>query len=895
MGNENDVCNAEYNTEQYGVRTLRTLKLVVFSVLFFLSSNLAYSLGVGDIQVNSSLNQPLNAEIALVSLRPGEIDNIKVSMATPAEFARAGIDRPLVLALLKFRVEERAGNKAAIIVYSKKAIKEPFLDFLVEIDWASGRMLREYTMLLDPPTFAQKKAERVIAPIALAPAPVVNKPEPAPVQAPAPAPVVSAAPVERTPTFDEVPARPDNELFPRIDIGATAQPAANTEPFRPALDVNSDGYKTKKNDTLWSISDRLRPEGISIEQMMLALQNSNPGAFENNNINGLKAGYVLRIPDQDALLAFSKSEAFRAAQDQHNAWNSARGGLINRATTKGTAPVSESATPVAPAATPKSGVKLVTPKAGVASKGAGTGKDLDALRQELALVNEQLASKEQQNTDLVGRLRELEEQIASMERLLELKSKSLEDLQNKVTEPAPVPVTPVQPETVVTDKPAEPTVPTGPVEVPDTINPYAVKDLPKPEVAPAPVVKPSPTVKPTPAPVPAPAPVAEESIVDIILGILDDVTVLAMVGVALIGVLALLWIVIHRRRMNSMSFPESILTDKGASTTTDMEKTEETSLLSDFAPTSMGSQNIESEVGEVDPLSEADVYLAYNKFQQAEELLQNAINGEPDRTDLKVKLLEVHYNAKNSNAFAELAEDVHSGIGDQDAALWDKVSEMGSDLCPDNPLFGTADEGLDIAELDESASSDDVTDDLEFDLGDLELDAEPEAEPEPAPVEDLAAPAAEEETTDSGMDIDVGDLDDLSLDMDTAADEEPSLELDMGSSEVADDLGELSLDTPDETPAEADDSSDMSMDLGELDLDALDASMEEDAATEAPAAEAATEDDSFTIDEVATKLDLAKAYIDMGDPDGARSILDEVLTEGNDGQKSEAQDLIQQL
>lgn len=881
MGCINAVSHAEYNTEQYGVSTLRTLKIVVFSTIFFLCSNLAYSLGVGDLQVNSSLNEQLNAEITLVSLRPGELDNIKVAMASPAEYARAGIDRPLVLAFLKFRVEERPGNKAAIIVYSTKPIKEPFLDFLVEVDWSGGRMLREYTMLLDPPVLSQRKAERVQAPVATAPVaaeqkPVLNKP----------APRVSAAPVERSAPESAPAAGVDNELFPRIDIGGASSPDDNTASFKPALDVSSDGYKTKPKDTLWSVSDRLRPESISIEQMMLALQNANPAAFENDNINGLKAGYVLRIPDQSALLAFSKSEAFRAAQDQNRAWNSARGGLINRVTTKGTAPVSGTKTPSSPETASEAGVKLVTPKSGVASKGAGTGKDLDALRQELALVNEQLVSKDQQNTDLQGRLRELEEQIASMERLIELKSKSLEDLQNKTA--APVAVAPVEPAPVIEPKQSEPKplepvrTATGPVEVPKTINPYVLNDAPVSEEPPVAEVKPAPKPVVKPAPVAAPVVPAEKSIVDIILGILDDVTVLAMVGVAVIGLLALVWVVMRRRSMNNMSFPESILTDKGSSTSTQMNRSfDETSLLSDFAPTSMGASTIETEVGEVDPLSEADVYLAYNKYQQAEELLQNAINSEPARTDLKVKLLEVYFNAKNSNAFADLAEEIHSAVGDQDAALWDKVVGMGSELCPSNPLFGTAvEEGLNIGEIAENDSlSVETTDDLEFDMGDLEIDEEPES----APVADLAAPAQEESTDAEALDL--GELDELALDMDFGA-AEPAAAEEPVVAEVSIDHGKLSLEGLDEAEQET---PVQTMDLGELDLEALDVSMED------AGAEPAGDDDSFSIDEVATKLDLAKAYIDMGDPDGARSILDEVLAEGDAAQISEAQDLIQQL
>jgi pilus assembly protein FimV len=355
--------------------------------------------------------------------------------------------------------------------------------------------------------------------------------------------------------------------------------------------------------------------------------------------------------------------------------------------------------------------------------------------------------------------------------------------------------------------------------------------------------------------------------------------------------------------MNSMAFPESILTDKGATTTiTDSEKSvEETSLLSDFAPTSVGTSTIESDAGEVDPLSEADVYLAYNKYQQAEELLQNAINSEPDRVDLKVKLLEVHFNAKNSDSFAMLAEDVHSAVGDTDAAIWDKVKGMGSQLCPDNPLFAEPEEtGLNITEIEEGdTTAVETTDDLEFDLGDLEIDEEPGEVIEEEPVVELEAVEETpleiqlEEPVAESDELSLDDLGDLSLDMDEepvaeeVADDMASLELDMDTTEA--DL-ELAVDVDEEV------SEDKALDLGEFDMDALDEAITAEEPAEEVMTEAVAEaDEPFGIDEVATKLDLAKAYIDMGDPDGARSILDEVLSEGNDAQKSEAQELIQQL
>ncbi|MGD9000997.1 MAG: FimV/HubP family polar landmark protein, partial [Granulosicoccaceae bacterium] len=435
-------------SEQYGVRTLRTLKLVLLSVIFFLSSNLAHPLGVGDINVNSALNEPLDAEIGLFSLRPGEIDNLRVTLATPAEFARAGIDRPLVLSYLQFKLVQRQDGSAVIKVTSKKPIKEPFLDFLVEVNWSSGRILREYTLLLDPPVFAQRKA--------------------APVQAPktviAPAPAAAPTRVEATRR-----GAAGEDLFPRIDIGTDA-----AAPRAPSIrtEVVAQTYRTTATSTLWSVAEELRPADVTTQQMMMALLRANPEAFTHNNINGLKSGQVLRIPDHDTLLALSQREALRVVREQHAAWREARSGLISAPTAKGTPQTSTAPTTTALATTTRPGVKLITPKAGNSSAAAdGTGKDLDALRQELALVNEQLASKTQENTDLQARLQELQEQIQTMERLIALKSQSLEDLQDKLGDKTAPAVKPVEPVAKAT-----PSV----VAVTDSkpLNPYALKDIP---------------------------------------------------------------------------------------------------------------------------------------------------------------------------------------------------------------------------------------------------------------------------------------------------------------------------------------------------------------------------------------------------------------------------------
>jgi pilus assembly protein FimV len=863
---------------------LRTLKLVLLSVIFFLSSNIAHPLGVGDISVNSALNEPLDAEIGLFSLRPGEIDNLRVTLATPAEFARAGIDRPLVLSYLQFKLVQRQNGSAVIKVTSKNPIKEPFLDFLVEVNWSSGRILREYTLLLDPPVFAQRKAAPVQAPKAvIAPAPTRAKT----VQ---PAPTVSRA------TGDD--------LFPRIDIGADAA-APRTASTR--TEVVSDTYRTTATSTLWSVAEDLRPADVTTQQMMMALLRTNPDAFTHNNINGLKSGQVLRIPDHDTLLALSQREALRVVREQHAAWREARSELVSAPTAKGTAETSSTTTTTAPATSTRPGVKLITPEAGDSSAVAGgTGKDLDALRQELALVNEQLASKTQENTDIQARLQELQEQIQTMERLIALKNKSLEDLQAKLGDET-VPATPVTPVPAV--KPVEPatkaTPPVAAVTDGKPVNPYVLKDIPAPKPAP---VRPAP--KPAAKPPVAAAP-AEKGLLDTVFGLLKDPMTLALLGGVFIALLALAWVVMRRRRVESMGFPESILTERAASSTVTetREAGEESSLLSDFSSTSMGSSL--EEAGEVDPLAEADVYLAYNKYQQAEELLQGAIQDEPERLDLKVKLLEVYSSARNAEAFAQLAEEVHSKLDDTNTALWDKVAPMGRELCPGNPLFGSdaGESVLEIAEVGEEIPVETgAEEDIEFDLGDLSLDTAEAAAEEPAaeavPTEEALESSAEPA---EDLELDMEDLESFDLDTGTSAgtvsegisDEPGELEPEFDSFE------EPSAETVEEAGSETEEEE--ALDFGDIDLDALDAEIsgieqaaaaEPEDVTESEAADlqmAEEEGGDIGMDEVATKLDLAKAYIDMGDPDGARGILDEVLNEGNEGQKQEAQELLQQL
>lgn len=830
---------------------MRKLKIFFVTLICLLSSNIAYTLGVGDITVNSALNQPLDAEIKLFSVRPGESDNIRVTLGSLKDFANAGIERPLVVSFLKFKVVDNKDGSASIKVTSTKPIKEPFLDFLVEVDWAGGRLIREYTMLLDPPVFAQRKAAPVQAP-------VVSTPAPATVAAPQ---VVAPAPVASAPVVDS-----GNDLFPRIDLGTEASGPITRVTHAPVV-TSGEGYKVKRNDTLWSIASSLRPDNaIGIEQMMMALLRNNPQAFTNGNINGLKSGFILRVPERGMIEAMGAAEAVRQTREQNELWRNARETISRDETPTGTQGEAGDASRTAPAVNADPGVKLVTPKQADASRTAqGTGAEGESSEQ-LALVNEELASKELENADLKGRLGALEDQIESMERLLNLKEESLAELQGKLGDQ---PAAPIMPEPVKTEvKPAKPeAMPETKTTGDKSVNPFALDDIVKADVAAAKPVAPKPQAK-APAPV---QPAADEGLMGFVKDLLNNVAVIGILVVVVIGLIALIWLV-QRRRMAAVQFPESILTGKPATSTVDSAVAEETSILSDFAPSAMGGV-IESEVGEVDPLSEADVYLAYNKHQQAEELLNSAIEQEPDRLDLKLKLMEVYYSAKNGEAFLALASEVNAAKGDQNAALWDKAAEMGRDLFPGNELF------RDSSSMEAEDDFSDLQGLAELDELEAEFD-EPVAEESPElDIQEIAEPVAEEPA------------DALDFDMQEAE----------GESEAAADLGEFDLSAFEEEGSEkaATEEPAAEFDLSEFDME-LDAAMSEEVVEEAPVASMeeeapAEESEMLGLDEVATKLDLAKAYIDMGDPDGARAILDEVLNEGNDEQKSEAQGLINEL
>ncbi len=919
----------------------------------------AFALGLGDVHLHSALSERLDADIELLSVSSAEADSLSISLASQETFDKVGLERPAILMYLVFEMVQDAAGDYTIKVTSKEPINEPFLDFLVEVDWKSGRVLREYTLLLDPPSGYSEATPAVTAPSTAPPttsaAPTATVPAAAAVTPAAPTPAMQAAPASTPAAVTPAAVTP---------VSSTTSPMPT-----PAAAAGSLVYgPVKAKDTLWRIAEKLRPsKDISIQQMMVALLKANPYAFFDGNINRLKRGYVLRIDDPSLLTAMNRADAVREVARQTRSWQDYRERVAARAKQRSAAATAVEAKPGMAAATksePK--LTLVAPEGKAADtaapSGAAEGKPTGEVSEKLMLALESSAAQRKENDALKKRLEALEGQLQDMEKIVSLKDADLAALQQQlrkqgqgvalpsekpasevVTKPGEEPGLIVKPE----EKPAEATMPVEAMKpeakpadtaVPAEAKPELVKpDAAKPEVK-KPVAK---KPKPKRAPI---MPVEEPSLIE---SLMADQMMLGIGGGVAIFILILLALIIKRRRKGA--FQESIL-NAGSSSMMKAsdEQGSETSFLSDLAISGMGPGTIQTDEGEVDPLTEADVFMAYGRNQQAEDVLKKALEKSPERADIAAKLLEVYYNSKDSAQFEALAEEAVGSLQGNDE-LWGKVLGMGHELCPDNVLFkegagagagfpaaavesasdNVMDIGLDLDELSAEMEGDGGGGDMDLDLGldfsDLDNEAEGDidlgldtAEPEADAALDMGdfgldEPEAEESTD---LDMDLGALDIGSGAEESADDGGMEFDFDLGDSdeavaesgdaEIEFDLGEL---TTEGDEGGLDMSLDMDMDIGDFDLGDLDSSSEADSAS------IAASDDSLDLDmalddlgdlgdlgdldsgedEMTTKLDLAQAYAEMGDAEGARSMLEEVVSAGSDEQKQQAQALIDKL
>ena len=852
------------------------IKTSAVVLAFLLLPSLAIAAGLGKLTVFSGLGQPLKAEIELLAVQKGEADNLSVRLPSADAFRKANIEYAGALLSVKFNIEQRGEDRYVVALSSSQPINEPFLDLLVELDWKTGRLVREYTFLLDPPEYkGPQLAAAIVVPTTGAPA---IKSVELPKQPPSGARITGAeAPLATHATAAAAPK------------AATRSASAPTAPA-PGATAN---YKVKPGDTLTKIANVNKPDNVSLQQMLIALYRSNADAFDGSNINRIRAGKILNIPDSETAASVDPDEAARTVVAQAADFNAYRRKLAAAVTAaparaergrqsasgKITARVEEK-----PAASKEAQDQLKLSKAEEPGK-----KGALSSRQGL---QEELISKEAALKEANERIALLEKNVQDMQKLLELKSQSGAQLQQQAVKAG-------------AGKAAEP------AKAPEPAKSEAVAPKPVPPKAIAPK-SPRKVVVPPPEP----------SLIDEILG-----NELALYGGG--GFLLLLFAgygYYAWRRKKSLQIMESSVI--GAP-----------SLATDSVFGAAGGAKVDTGAGEihggispggvvaaidteeVDPIAEADVYMAYGRDTQAEEILKEALTKDPSRQPIRVKLLEIYANRKDAKAFEAVAAEIHAATNGE-GADWKKALALGVQLDPENPLYGgMADTGGAHAVTDtQRVSAAETAPDLVLDAGgaaeaspgldfDLGLD-EPEhgvaSQPEPAAAG--GAEKATDVTADLGFDLDLGGEEKkneaapgeqhaaavaapadavASIDFDfelpgsgTAA--PPEVSQAPATPAAAAEGGGIDFDFNLDLPPQKEEAPSPPLDLSAISLEL------------GSPGEAAPPPDAHW-QEVATKLDLAKAYQEMGDKDGSRELLNEVLKEGDAAQQQQAQTMLTAL
>jgi len=725
--------------------------------------------GLGRLNVQSALGQPLRADVDVPSVGPDEAPTLQVRLAPQAAFRQANLEFNPALSQLRFDLEARPDGNYIVHISSAQGVNEPFLDLLLELTWSTGRVLREYTVLLDPP--ALKSVPEVVAPVAAQAAPA-PEPIPAPVaQAPAALPPPAQAappPVAAAPKSAPAPVRsPASRAKAAPASKSAAAPAPAPKPSAaPASSTAAEAsnYVVKPGDTLSQIAMQNKPSAASLDQMLVALLRSNPGAFINNNMNLLLAGRSLSMPSAEQVNGVDTGDAHREVRAQSADFAAYRS-RIAQAAAAAPPPVAKVQAPVAQgkvttkvedkgAPAPK-GDQLKIAKAEEAAK-AGKSAD-EALARQRALKEEQSRAEALRKTneklakelELASRAAALAQQQAKVKADAEkakaeaekakadaaaAKAKSIADAASakakaeadaakakadeaaakakamadaaaakaKAIADAAAAKAKVEADALAKAK-ADADAAKARAELEASARAKAEADRVAALKKPAPVaesqpvqpVAPPTTVAPPAPPKAAPAPAAGGG--DELMDELTSTPVLGGLGVVLLA--ALFGINFYRKRKVVGSDQFKATADGmranslfGATGGQSVDTGATSTFNSSFIP---AASQLDS--NEVDPVAEADVYIAYGREEQAEEILKEALRLQPDRVGVRVKLLEIYSRRGDKAAFTSLAHDLHErsgGAGEE----WDRAVKLGRTLDPTNPMFGGASSGSDAAQ-----------------------------------------------------------------------------------------------------------------------------------------------------------------------------------------------------
>jgi pilus assembly protein FimV len=825
------------------------------------------ALSLGRITVQSALGEPLRAEIDVPDINAEEAASLKTNVAAPEAFTAAGLEYNAAMTGLQVVLSRRSDGRAFIKLTSQRNINEPYVDMIIEASWSSGRIVRDYTMLFDPPSLKQA-----------APAPTLPQ-----TTAPAPA-VAKAAPVEA------VRAAPAAKPVPTAPVAKVAAAAAKA----PAKQEAASGQQVtvKPGDTASKIANASKASDVSLDQMLVALMRSNPDAFSNGNINRLRAGAVLDLPSADQAKSVSTAQASQMVVAQSKDFNDFRRKLASEA--------------------PKASVEATDRKASgkldakVEDKKAGSATP-DKLTLSKGAVkpaaNDAKLAKELADKDAAARAAELAKNIADLKKVGNATAAPAAPAQAAASQAKPSPT----PSVAVATAPAPAAAPVKPASTPviAASSPVVVAS------SPAAVASAQPKAKP--AAVAPPIPVEEP-------GIVGELLADPLIPAAGAGLLAILGgFAFYRQRQNKKkaahvdsSFLESRLQPDSFFGASGGQRVDTGNEGAAGASSLVYSASQLDAADDVDPVAEADVYLAYGRDVQAEEILKEAIKHNPGRLAIHTKLLEIFAKRRDAGNFQVSATQAFKLVGG-DSPEWARVCEMGLGIDPENPLyqpggatlsaFGTLESApVPISEAastvamstsDELASAGGAMDlDLDLDFsaddvpakGDVDLGV---SAPELPVSEDTVSLQAQTPLQSNALDFDISGVGELSAT--PVSNELPEISMSMDGLNLPASTEISALEMPDfmptgtmptEAAAEAAPPKPadgmLEFDLGSLslDLDSSDSSGDESISGEDP---------------LETKLALAEEFVSIGDNDGARALIEEVVAEASGELRAKAQ------
>ncbi len=919
----------------------------------------ASALALGRLTVQSALGEPLRAEIDLPEITPSEAESLRAVAALPQAYRAQGLEPSPAINDLQVQLQRRPDGRMVLRLTTTRPVNDPFVDLVLDTSWNAGQLVRSYTLLLDPPaTRRDTPAPTVAAQVAQAPRPV-----PAPVPAPAPAP--SAAPAPSVETSE--PSRPAAAAAPRsVPAPAAAPRPARTPPSAPTVagtpapsptSSAPESVVVRPGDTAGRLANANRPAGVSLDQMLVAMMRANPEAFIGGNVNRVKSGAVLQMPDAAQAQATPPAQARQIIAAQSRDFNEFRRRLASAAPAAGVAAAERSASGRVQAQVEDRKPATAAPDKLTLSKGAVHGQ---------RAAEERLA-REKQADQASTRMAELSKNISELNKLGAASAPagapapaSAASGPGRVAVPvgslpaassaaaasaaAPAVSTPVAAPAPAASAPAAAPAPGASAPAAPASEPAPAASAADAAASGTPAAPAAPASMPASRPAPAPEAPPEEP------GFLDSLLENPMLPIAAGGLLALLLgygvyrAAQNRRNRNAVdsSFLESKLQPDsffGASggqrvdTANSQLTTGSSSMV--YSPSQLDAG------GDVDPVAEADVYLAYGRDLQAEEILKEALRHHPDRVAVHAKLAEIYAKRHDRKALNAVAQDVFR-LTDGEGPDWNRVSDLGRGIDPENPLYQPGGRPPVLGDEPPAYPSEGFASTLTDgrSAGGAGTAAAAAAGAAAGAAAAYAATPAAVQPPDLDLDLDL-DLPDDALTEAPAApgafaasiapplapapmpepsgeplafDPEPTEPAPMAPQPPAEAPQPPALDFPDEfslqdstraslepEPAPSSAPVPLEFDLGDLSLDLDAEAARPGTEPAAPATSGFPEDESaadaleLPDDPLATKLALAEEFNAIGDTEGARTLVEEVIAESSGPLKARAQRLLGDL